>query len=156
MAVPGYEVRTMSEADVDTAVGWAAAEGWNPGLHDAACFRSVDPDGFVGCYLHGELVASISVVNYGDTFSFLGFYIVAAGHRGKGLGLALWNEAIGHAGDRLVGLEGVPAQVENYRRSGFVLAYRNVRYGGVTGGAATSSDVGLLSAASVAFEAGAA
>ncbi len=32
--------------------------------------------------------------------------------------------------DRTVGLDGVVAQQENYARSGFVLAHRNVRYGG--------------------------
>src|SRR5207245_2571831 len=35
-----------------------------------------------------------------------------------------------HAGSRTVGLDGVVAQQENYRKSGFRLAYRNVRYGG--------------------------
>jgi hypothetical protein len=35
-----------------------------------------------------------------------------------------------HAGDRTVGLDGVVAEQENYKRSGFELAYRNIRYGG--------------------------
>ncbi|HLA33082.1 MAG TPA: GNAT family N-acetyltransferase, partial [Pseudomonas sp.] len=28
----------MTRAEVDLAIDWAAAEGWNPGLHDADCF----------------------------------------------------------------------------------------------------------------------
>jgi Acetyltransferase (GNAT) domain len=32
---------------------------------------------------------------------------------------------------RIVGLDGVIAQQENYRRSGFVLAHRNIRFGGI-------------------------
>ena len=40
---------------------------------------------------------------------------------------------------RLVGLDGVPAQQDNYRRSGFELAYRNVRYGGRRGRAGRSA-----------------
>ena len=39
-------VRRMSEADLELALDWAAAEGWNPGLHDAHCFYAADPEGF--------------------------------------------------------------------------------------------------------------
>ena len=41
------EIRTLDEAEVRTVVDWAAAEGWNPGLHDARAFRVADPDGFL-------------------------------------------------------------------------------------------------------------
>lgn len=125
-----YRIGVMSEADVATAVDWAAAEGWNPGKADAACFRAVDPDGFLGGYLDGRLITSISVVNYDPAFAFLGFYIAHPDHRGQGYGYALWQAGIRYAGDRLVGLDGVVAEQENYKRSGFVLAYRNIRYGG--------------------------
>ena len=125
-----YRIGVMSEADVATAVDWAAAEGWNPGNRDAACFRAVDPDGFLGGYLDGRLITSISVVNYDPHFSFLGFYIAHPDHRGQGYGYKLWQAGMAHAGDRLVGLDGVVAEQENYKRSGFILAYRNIRYGG--------------------------
>ncbi len=125
-----YTISAMSPGDVATAVDWAAAEGWNPGAMDAHCFAAVDPDGFIGGYLDGELIASISVVNYGPDFAFLGFYIVHPDHRGEGYGYRLWQAAVRHAGDRLIGLDGVVAEQENYKRSGFALAYRNIRYGG--------------------------
>ena len=35
-----------------------------------------------------------------------------------------------HAGARTIGLDGVVAQQDNYRKSGFTLAYNNIRYGG--------------------------
>ncbi|WP_193183019.1 GNAT family N-acetyltransferase [Nisaea sediminum] len=125
-----YVIRPMSAADIDDAVAWAAAEGWNPGERDAQCFASVDPAGFIGGFLDGRMIASISVVNYDEAFSFLGFYIVQPEYRGKGYGYRLWQEGMAHAGDRAVGLDGVVAEQENYRRSGFELAYRNIRYGG--------------------------
>ena len=50
--------------------------------------------------------------------------------RGRGYGLRLWNAAIAHAGARIIGLDGVVAQQENYKKSGFTLAYANVRYAG--------------------------
>ena len=36
----------MTKEEIAVAVNWAAAEGWNPGLHDADCFWPVDPEGF--------------------------------------------------------------------------------------------------------------
>ncbi|MFZ0847682.1 MAG: GNAT family N-acetyltransferase, partial [Hyphomicrobiaceae bacterium] len=71
-----------------------------------------------------------SCVNYDATFAFLGFYIVREDLRGRGYGLRLWNAAIAHAGARVIGLDGVVAQQQNYQKSGFALAYANVRYGG--------------------------
>lgn len=131
MTLENYKIRSMTAAEVDDAVAWAAAEGWNPGDRDAQCFSTVDPAGFIGGFLDGRMVASISVVNYDASFAFLGFYIVAPEERGKGLGYALWKAGMAHAGDRVVGLDGVVDQQENYKRSGFELAYRNIRYGGV-------------------------
>ena len=55
---------------------WAAREGWNPGLADAACFATVDPQGFLIGELDGEPAATISCVNYDEAFAFLGVYIV--------------------------------------------------------------------------------
>jgi GNAT superfamily N-acetyltransferase len=119
----------MRADEIVLAADWAAAEGWNPGLNDAACFATVDPEGF----LIGELdepAATISCVNYDDRFAFLGFYIVRPELRGRGLGLSIWQAALAHAGTRTIGLDGVVAQQDNYRKSGFTFAYRNVRYGG--------------------------
>jgi len=123
-------IRTMRPDEISIAVDWAAAEGWNPGLSDAACFASVDPEGFFIGERDGVPVATVSCVNYDARFAFLGFYIVRADLRGSGYGLRIWNAAIAHAGARVIGLDGVTAQQDNYRKSGFQLAYANVRYGG--------------------------
>jgi GNAT acetyltransferase-like protein/acetyltransferase (GNAT) family protein len=123
-------IRTMRPDEIAIAVDWAAAEGWNPGLADAACFATVDPGGFLIGELDGAPAATISCVNYDAAFSFLGFYIVRPDVRGRGHGLGVWNAAIAHAGSRVIGLDGVVAQQENYKKSGFRLAYANVRYGG--------------------------
>ena len=120
----------MRPEEIAIALDWAAAEGWNPGLADAACFASVDRDGFLIGELDGTGAATISCLNYDGRFAFLGFYIVRADLRGRGYGLRIWNAAIAHAGDRTIGLDGVVAQQDNYRKSGFRLAYANIRYGG--------------------------
>jgi hypothetical protein len=126
-----FSIRTLQPHEIALAVDWAAAEGWNPGLADATCFATVDPAGFLLGEIDGEPAATISVVNYDDRFAFLGFYIVRAALRGRGYGWRLWQAGMAHAGACSVGLDGVVTQQENYKKSGFVLAYRNVRYGGV-------------------------
>jgi GNAT superfamily N-acetyltransferase len=141
-----YTIRNLRPNQISLAIDWAAAEGWNPGLADDACFASVDPEGFFIGELDGAPVATISCVNYDARFAFLGFYIVRADMRGRGYGMRIWNAAIAHAGARVIGLDGVVAQQDNYKKSGFQLAYANIRYGGtVTAPAAPRADVVALS-----------
>lgn len=119
----------MRREELDLALDWAAAEGWNPGLADAACFHAADPGGFLIAERAGEPLGCVSAVHHGDGFGFLGFYIVRPGFRGQGVGLALWRAAMARLAGRVVGLDGVVAQQANYRRSGFALVHRNIRFG---------------------------
>jgi GNAT superfamily N-acetyltransferase len=125
-----FRVRTLLTEEVALAVDWAAAEGWNPGLTDASCFAAAAPDGFLLGEFAGAPAAILSVVNYDEHFSFLGFYIVRPDLRGRGLGLRIWQAGMARAGSRAIGLDGVLAQQDNYRKSGFVFAHNNIRYGG--------------------------
>lgn len=126
-----FDIRPMSRADLDVALGWARDEGWNPGLDDGDAFYAQDPSGYLMGWLDGEPTGCISVVKYGDSFAFLGLYIVRPDRRGKGYGKTIWDAGIASAGDRTIGLDGVVAQQDNYRKSGFVLAHRSARWGGV-------------------------
>jgi GNAT superfamily N-acetyltransferase len=126
----GLRIRPMRPDEISIALNWAAAEGWNPGLADDACFAAADPQGFLIGEFEGAPAATVSCVNYSAGFAFLGFYIVREDLRGRGFGLRIWNAAIAHAGRRVIGLDGVAAQQQNYRKSGFEFAYANVRYGG--------------------------
>ncbi|ESA33326.1 n-acetyltransferase gcn5 [Leptolyngbya sp. Heron Island J] len=136
----------MTRGELDIAVDWAAAEGWNPGLYDADCFYHADPTGFLMGFLDGEPLASISAIKYGDSFGFIGFYIVKPEFRGQGHGLALWHAALESLKGRNVGLDGVVAQQENYVKSGFSLAYRQIRYEGLGGGISAASSCTPLAA----------
>jgi len=138
-----YTIRTMTRQELDIAIDWAAAEGWNPGLYDADCFYVADPNGFLIGLLGEEPIATISVVKYGESFGFLGFYIVKPAYRGQGYGIQIWHAGLAYLSDRTIGLDGVVAQQDNYRKSGFSLAYRNIRYEG-TGGGALPTDSGIV------------
>ena len=120
--------RLMTREEVALAIDWAAQEGWNPGLHDAETFFAADPTGFFCAECEGEPVASLSVVKYGRDAAFLGLYIVRPQWRGRGFGWQLWQAGMASAAGRQVGLDGVVAQQANYRKSGFTLAWRNVRH----------------------------
>ena len=143
-------IRVMRPEEIALASDWAATEGWNPGLADAACFATVDPGGFLIGELDGAPAATISCVNYDERFAFLGFYIVRDDLRGRGYGLRIWNAAIAHARPRTIGLDGVVAQQGNYRKSGFQLAYANIRYGGRVAPAA-AAPAGIVPLADVPF-----
>src|SRR5438045_764066 len=82
----------------------------------------------------GGPVAPISCVRYGDDFGFVGQYIVAPEHRGRGFGLRIWTAGLARLGGRNVGLDGVLDQVPNYDRSGFRFSHHHVRYGGTVAG----------------------
>jgi len=101
---------TATVKELGTALDWAAAEGWNPGLEDAEAFFASDPAGFFVARDGDRPIAAISVVNHSETFAFLGLYIVTPSYRGQGIGLRLWNHALAHAGARTIGLDGVEAQ----------------------------------------------
>ena len=131
MHEPPCTVRTMSRAELDIAVDWAAAEGWNPGLHDADCFYATDPDGFLIGLRANKPVAVLSVVKYGEAFGFLGFFIVKPQYRGQGYGRRIWKAGMSYLEGRSIGLDGVVEQQASYGKSGFVLAHRNIRYQGV-------------------------
>ena len=120
----------MTVRDLETVLAWAAAEGWNPGLSDAAAFLVADPAGFSIWDEDGIAVAAISVVNHDAANAFLGLYICHPDWRGKGVGFKLWIEALKHAGSRGVGLDGVAAQQANYAKSGFVLTGSTIRFEG--------------------------
>lgn len=120
-------IRTLSRSELDFCLDLAAAEGWNPGVYDAAPFFAADPGGFLVAELDGERIGCISAVRY-DTFGFIGFFIVRPEWRGKGYGMALFDAALQHLDGVPIGLDGVVAQQERYERSGFAYAYANVRY----------------------------
>ncbi|UVK40832.1 GNAT family N-acetyltransferase [Mesorhizobium sp. AR10] len=134
-------IRTLAPEDVEALVDWAAAEGWNPGLDDAAVFRAADPEGFIGAFVDGEMVAGISAVIYGADFGFIGLYICRPDRRGQGHGKAVWHAGMARLGNRTIGLDGVAEQRDNYQRMGFVPAYDTVRYSGPVGTLASPGDI---------------
>lgn len=124
-------IKTAGISEFSVAVEWAANEGWNPGLNDLECYHAADKKGFFLGIADSVPVASISAVQYNTSFGFIGFYIVKPEFRGMGFGKAIWDHGMNYLNNCCtVGLDGVPEQQENYAKSGFSLAWNNVRYVG--------------------------
>ncbi|MGW3324571.1 GNAT family N-acetyltransferase [Streptomyces virginiae] len=130
----GFEIAGASAADMKLMRDWADEEGWNPGDSDRFAFAVADPEGFLVGRLDGDPVACISAVRYGGGFGFIGFYIARPAVRGQGYGIRLWHAGMERLDGRLVGLDGVVDQQDNYRKSGFRSAWNNFRYEGVPQG----------------------
>ena len=148
----GFEIATASADDVARIMDWAKDEGWNPANTDRFAFQAMDPAAFLMGRLDGEPVVSISVVRYGTGFGFLGCYIARPPVRGKGYGIRIWDAGMQRLAGRNVGLDGVPAQQANYRKSGFRLAWNNARHEGVPSPAPIPAGVTFVDARSVPFD----
>ncbi|KAF9573987.1 hypothetical protein EC968_007673 [Mortierella alpina] len=112
---------------------------WNPGSggHDIRqVFHKIDPQGFFlgriasksdssKCSSSSDdddkVISIISAVRFGDSkLGWIGYYLVDPAYRGHGYGLLGFRRALEHLQDcTSVGLDGVMAQVDNYKRSGF-------------------------------------
>lgn len=151
MGAPDLEITTASATDLPTFREWANREQWNQGDSDVLAFHAADPRGFFLGRLDGEPAAVVSAVRYGTAHGFLGLYITHPSVRGRGYGRRLWHTALSHLADRTVGLDGVAAQQDSYRRSGFRRAWTHVRYEGTPPGDAPPPDITLIDGRGVPF-----
>lgn len=145
----------MSLDDLRTVLDWAAAEGWNPGIGDAVPFMVADPTGYL-VTTHDDdpaIASAISMVRYGRDFAFLGLYIARPDMRGRGLGWAVWSAGMARLAGRTIGLDGVLAQQDNYRKSGFAPAHRNIRHQGPAPDVGPPPGMTLVDVATIPFDA---
>ncbi len=149
--------RRAGRDELDLAVDWAAGEGWNPGLADAAAFWATDPDGFVCAERDGDVIATGSVVSYDGDFGFMGFFIVRPDLRGHGIGREFWFWRRDRLVARLrpgaaVGMDGVFAMQPFYRSGGFEFAHRTLRMTGPAPRRSAGSRVRVVDAGELPFE----
>jgi GNAT superfamily N-acetyltransferase len=141
-------IRNMTRAEVDELIGWAAREGWNPGVHDADVFWATDPEAFIGADFGGELIGGGAITSYGGEFGFMGFFIVRPEYRGQGFGDRLWHARRDRLLSRLrpgasIGMDGVFEMQKYYAKGGFVFSHRDMRFRKeISDRPTTSPDVG--------------
>ena len=113
----------MTRDEVFQLVDWAAGEGWNPGLDDAALFWATDPDAFVAAERDGIVIGGGAVTSYNGAFGFMGLFIVRPEFRRRGLGHALWQARRTRMIARLhpgasIGMDGVFTMQDYYAQGG--------------------------------------
>lgn len=128
-----FEFVKLNFEDVKILVKWADDEGWNPGPYDAEVYYKTDPDGFYGLYKNDELIAGGSIVSYNNDFGFMGFFIVKPEYRAIGIGRDLWYLRRDTLLKRLnpnapIGMDGVVDMQPFYKKGGFEIAFRDLRY----------------------------
>ncbi|MEJ2717055.1 MAG: GNAT family N-acetyltransferase [Deltaproteobacteria bacterium] len=126
-------IRRMRRAEIEMAIDWADAEGWNPGTHDSDCFHAAEPNGYLIGFLDHEPVAMVSAVAYGESYGFMGLYIVKPEVRNRTYGIQLWDAGLRYLGNRCIGLDSVRPDLVSHKKPEFKPAYPNYRFEWIKG-----------------------
>jgi hypothetical protein len=146
-------IAAIKPEEIEIPIGWAAREGWNPGLDDGPAFYHTDPGGFLMARQKERPIGVISAVRYGTGFGFIGLFLVERPFRGLLTGVKLGSRALEHLDGRIIGTDGVVAKQEQYiRLAGFRRAYRNVRHAGIISLPEPPPKADIIPAESVSFE----
>lgn len=148
--IKNLKIRRMKREEVEFAIEMAAAEGWNPGIHDGELFYEADQEGFFIAELEGEPVGCASAVAYDSDFGFLGLFVVKPELQKKGIGMKLTEKCLEHLRNRNIGLDGVVENEKKYQKvMKFRSSYSNLRFEGKGGGEIPD---GLVKISKVPFE----
>jgi len=122
-------IRPLVPSDIPTVTAWARQEGFSPGVGDVAIYRQTDRQGLWVGWLAQEPVGCIAGVRYNNAYGFIGLFLVAPPHRGRGYGVRLWRHVLDHLADLpCIGLEAAPDRIEDYAGWGFVPASATTRW----------------------------
>lgn len=85
-----------------------------------ASVLATDPDGFYVAEMNGEVIGMCAGPMTREDTAFMGFYAVDPRYQGIGVGRELWSKTVSRLDDtKNIGLYGVPAMSEKYKKSGF-------------------------------------
>ncbi len=160
----GYAIERMTRDEAEVLFGWAAAEGWNPGLSDLDVAWDYDPEAFIALRRNQggggpELVGGGVILSHAGRCGFMGLFIMRADHRRRGLGRTLWHERLRRLRARLqpdafIGMDGVFDMAPFYAAGGFAYQHRDLRFEGAAerGGLLAATGVATVNLAAVPFD----
>jgi GNAT superfamily N-acetyltransferase len=149
MNLENIQIKKLEKQGLDTLMGWASNEGWNPGKNDAKVFWDTDPDGFYGCFFEGRLIGGGAIISYNGEYGFMGLFIVHSDYRNDGIGRKLWLFRRDMLLNRLqpnasIGMDGVLAMQPFYNKGGFNIAFRDERYEFLSKAFSFSNDISTI------------
>jgi GNAT superfamily N-acetyltransferase len=128
-------VRIMRPADIPDAMRLREYAGWNQTEADWLRLLDLEPHGcFVAC--EGDRVrGTVTTLQYGKRFAWIGMLLTDPGSRRRGIGTLLLRRSIFHLEDDGVGvlrLDGTPMGYHLYEKHGFVDEYEIQRWEGLS------------------------
>lgn len=120
MAAKEFKIRDMLVEDMEVVAHLGILENRYFRSHDLASAYAADPSGFFVGELNGEVISHIHAIKYPAHSAFIGTFIVAKEHRGKGYGRQTWDVAWKSVDKKCtIGLVATTHTVPRYEALGF-------------------------------------
>lgn len=134
---PTLEIRSFTREQIPDALGFCAQVGWNHIAADWQRCLDLNPEGCIGGFLDGKLMATSTINRFGD-FGWVGTFLVDESLRGKGCGKQMFEAVIAYGASHGLGwlaLDSTEAGRPIYLKYGFELTDDgNELWGGPNGG----------------------
>lgn len=118
------QYRNLTSADIAAGLRLCRIAGWNQLASDWELFLSLSPEACRAAVCDGQVVGTVTTVNYEDRFAWVGMVLVEPSVRGQGIGSRLLEEALNLLRDLpSIRLDATPQGRPVYQRLGFVDEY---------------------------------
>jgi GNAT superfamily N-acetyltransferase len=92
-------IRNLTFSDIPSAMALSIAAGWNQTAEDWSRILRLSPHGCRCVEIAGEVVATTTLLGYGNDLAWAGMVLTRPEHRRQGLARRLMEDAIARAGD---------------------------------------------------------
>jgi ribosomal protein S18 acetylase RimI-like enzyme len=118
---PG-NLRLLRPGDLDGAVELSRLAGWNQTIDDWQMLLRLDPQGCFGIELDDRIVATTTLLCYGDQLAWIGMVLTKPDYRRRGFAQRLMQTALARAASlrtKSIGLDATPEGQPLYEKLGF-------------------------------------
>jgi ribosomal protein S18 acetylase RimI-like enzyme len=129
-----FSIRPFKDEDIDFAYKLNVMEQWDDTRNDIKRMFNGEPNGCFIAEIKSKPVGHVFSISYGR-LGWIGFLIVKAEYRRRGIGTLLTRRAMGYLLSckvETIKLEAVSAIADLYRKLGFVDEYDSLRFTGVS------------------------
>jgi GNAT superfamily N-acetyltransferase len=112
--------RKMMHADIAAGLSLCRSAHWNQLAEDWEIFLNNNSEGSLVAITDNNVTGTVTTLNYGGWFSWVGMVLVDPDYRRKGIGIGLLNEALGLLqNEETIKLDATPEGREVYRQLQF-------------------------------------